>query len=52
VQKELERQVGGLVYNIALLVMISPLQSPSSFDCEEGKRFEIGIDVDKIQALV
>jgi hypothetical protein len=24
------------MYNIVLLVMISPLQSPSSFECEEG----------------
>ncbi len=43
VQKELERQVGGPMYNIALLVMISPLQSPSSFECEEGKNLKEGL---------
>jgi hypothetical protein len=26
-------------------VSISPLESPSSSKCEEGKRFEAGIDV-------
>lgn len=46
------RQVGGPMYNIALLVMISPLQSPSSFEYEEGKKSERGIGVDEIQVLV
>ncbi len=33
------------MYNIQPLVSISPLESPSSSKCEEGKRFEAGIDV-------
>jgi hypothetical protein len=33
----LEKQVGGPVYNIVPLKIISPLASPSSFECEEGK---------------
>jgi hypothetical protein len=46
-----------LRYNITLLVTISPKQSPSSLECEEGTRFEVGISalvwcIDKIQALV
>jgi len=31
------------MYNIVLLVMISPLQSPSSFECEEGKSLKEGL---------
>jgi len=57
VQEELERHVGGLVYNITLLVAISPLESPSSCEYEEGRRFEVGIGVivqcvDKIQESI
>jgi hypothetical protein len=42
------------MYNIAPLVAISPLESPLSSKCEEGKRFEVGIGatiwcVDNIQ---
>jgi hypothetical protein len=37
VQVELERQLGELVYNIVPLKAISPLASPSSSECEEGK---------------
>jgi hypothetical protein len=53
----LERHVGGLVYNITLLVAISPLESPSSCEYEEGRRFEVGIGlivqcVDKIQKSI
>jgi hypothetical protein len=33
------------MYNIPSLVMISPLQSPLSLECEEGKRFIVGIGV-------
>ncbi len=33
------------MYNIVLLVAISPLESPSSFECEEGKRFEARVGV-------
>ncbi len=45
------------MYNITLLVTISPLESPSSCEYEEGKRFEVGIGlivqcVDKIQKLI
>jgi len=42
VQEELERQTKGLVYNIAPLKAISPLASPLSFECDEGKRFTEG----------
>ncbi len=47
VQEELEREVGELVYNIAPLKAISPLASPSSLECEEGKQFmqDIGVVV-------
>jgi hypothetical protein len=38
-QKDLERHARGLVYNFALLVAISLRQSPSSFECEEGRSF-------------
>ncbi len=44
-QKDLERHARGLVYNIALLVAISLRQSPSSFECEEGRSFKVGINV-------
>jgi hypothetical protein len=45
------------VYNIALLEVISPLESPSSFECEEGRTSKVGIRgvvqcVDKIKALI
>jgi hypothetical protein len=33
------------MYNIVPLVVISPLESPSSFECEQGRRFEVGIGV-------
>ncbi len=36
---ELERQDGGLVYNIVPLKTISPLASSSSSKCEKGKWF-------------
>jgi hypothetical protein len=36
---ELERYVGGLIYNIVPLKGISPLASPLSFKCEEEKLF-------------
>jgi hypothetical protein len=47
VQEELEREVGVPVYNIAPLKAISPLASPSSLECEEGKQFmqDIGVVV-------
>ncbi len=53
----MERHARGLVYNITSLVAISPLESPSSCEYEEGKRFEVGIGlidqcVDKIQKLI
>jgi hypothetical protein len=41
----LERQVGGPLYNIAPLVAISLLKLLLSFECEEGRRFEIRISV-------
>jgi hypothetical protein len=41
----LERQVGGPLYNIAPLVVISLLKLPLSFECEEGKSFETRISV-------
>ncbi len=43
-QAGLEKQVSEPIYNIVLLIMISPLASPSSSKCEKGKRFmqEIG----------
>jgi len=41
----LERQALGPMYNIAPLVAISPLESPSSSECEEGRRFEARIGV-------
>ncbi len=36
--------MGGPIYNIVPLKVISPLASPSSSECEEGKQFtkEIG----------
>jgi hypothetical protein len=45
------------VYNITLLVAISPLESPSSCEYEEGRRFEAKIGVivqcvDKIQESI
>jgi hypothetical protein len=40
--EELERHARGLVYNITSLVTISPLESPSSCEYEEGKRFAMG----------
>jgi hypothetical protein len=45
------------VYNIALLEVFSPLESPSSFECEEGKMSKVGIRgavqcVDKIKVLI
>jgi hypothetical protein len=36
----MEKQAKGPMYNITSLVTISPFESPSSFECEEGKRFE------------
>jgi hypothetical protein len=44
-QKDLERHARGLMYNIALLVAISLRQSPSSFECEEGRSLKVGISV-------
>ncbi len=44
-QEELEWQVRGPMYNIVPLVVISPLESPSSSKCEKGRRFEVGIGV-------
>jgi hypothetical protein len=35
----LEKQVSTPTYDIVLLKVISPLASPSSLKCEEGKRF-------------
>jgi hypothetical protein len=45
------------MYNIMPLVTISPLESPLSSKCEEGKRFEVGICaaikcVDEIHVLI
>jgi hypothetical protein len=33
------------MYNIPLLIPISPLESPSSLECEEKRRFETRISV-------
>lgn len=35
----MERQVSTPIYDIVLLKVNSPLASPSSLECEEGKRF-------------
>jgi hypothetical protein len=56
-QEELERQARGLVHNILPLVEISPLESPLSLKCEEGRRFDARISVpfqflDDIQELM